>query len=716
MHTPYIVLWKEIHEAALASLVMDGRVPVRKTCGDFTFVFFPPDQERFLSELEDRLHIEGDNLWFEEGFMLQYPDPYTPVVRDKLALFELPSIALDGAFSRVQVIEGALRIDGSATYLQTLFSYQQGGAFAFANNYSLLEEYIRASGQTLSVSDAYFASHLYQAPLAYYIFCGTQWEEIDYHDSLDQLYFDGTLRVEIVNKFDDPAFTTLPRAQRLDILHKRLTHSINEFCKWSQVASISHHLTAGRDSRLSFALFKEQQKDRLKIETGGHPHTTDKVISSYICDQYGLQRSQIEPPVVGSGFSYSGLLNITHPYRYQVALFRAQDYTTKFNPEVFVANGFLGNSTVYEGSRTRQVLAPEACAMSPDFYAKVTARYEAILGKLIETYGEARAYRLFHLRYHTANKVSGVLGRLRRFSFCIFESDLFFLSYSLENSEDMLRNSLHYALINAADPKLARSMPYETGKSFPSEGGSFQTTEFKGVKRLGGHRLFIKLNFDAILAHIRAHAEMLPYLDVAYLDKIATEDRENISTLTINKLYALLGALEFKGSPLSSYKELDGDTGGGDIYTVDFFKNLYLDKEVHSSGLPGMVYQRALTYRSFPMLDADEELLVRIIATPITSPASAKVQKDDDGYTVRLSVEADSLYRIVHYAYRRATREKREIYRTHVAFQLPQDLAALKAAKRAAAKPGQSAAPAPLVKRLVPVALKRWLLKRLSRA
>ena len=540
MHTPYLIVWNGSPTSFAPEIHIAHRRTERRTCGGFTFHFFPPSLGDTTALFEDRLHVDGDDLWFEEGFMVRYPEPYLGKVRDKLDDFELPSVELDGAFSRITVRDGVLKIDGSATYLQTLYSYTGEGSFVLSNNMPLMEDFLRSSAVRLTVNDLFFASHLFQAPLAYYIFTGTQWREIDYHDSLDTIRFDGELQVELENKLSNPTFETLPREERINVLHSRLQHLIDEFCSWTRTERVIHHLTAGRDSRLSFSLFKAKHADRLRVETGGHRHTTDKVVANYISKAYGLESSMTAPPVVGSGFSYADLNAVQHGYRYQVALFRMQAYRTAFNPNQLVANGFLGNSTVYGGTKKRQVLPREVTALAGATYDELESRYDSIIADHEAVYGPEQVHRLFHLRCHTANKVSGVLGRLRHFSFCLFESDLLFLSYMLEEPEQMTDNSLHYELMRRADPHLVSAIPFEPGKSFPGTGHTSEVTEFAGIKRVGGHMIFVQLNFDAILAHIRDHLSEIPFFRAEYLDEIADTDRENIPNLVVKKLFGVL--------------------------------------------------------------------------------------------------------------------------------------------------------------------------------
>lgn len=674
MQTPYIIVWNAQLQQNEVVVEIPHRRCETRVAGNFRFHFFPPDENQLIGKFSKRVHQRENDLWYEDGFMVRYPEPYNEDVRNKLEHFDLPSIELDGAFSRITVKDGCLKINGSATYLQTVYSFSQDEKIIISNNLPALENYLRANGETLTLNDQFLGSHLIQAPLAYYIFAGTQWNEIEYHDSLDTLHVDGSLRVELNNKLSDPEISKLTRSDRLDLLRARLAHSINEFCKWTDTDQITHHLTAGRDSRMSFSLFKENHKDRLLIETGGHAHTTDKVLANYISKHYGIQQSKSRPPVVGSGFSYASLLETTHPYRYQVALFRKQGYSTKFDSNKFVANGYLGNSTVYSGSKKRQIVPQENTALTPEAYQMLIDKYDSIVEAHEEVYGSDDVHRIFHLRYHTANKISATLQRLRLNSYCVYESDLLFMCYMLETPEDMLNNSLHYELIKRGDEHLVNAIPFEPGKSFPETGSTTEVTEFKGIKRIGAHRKFIQLNYNSILKHIASHSEHLPFFRNTYLDEIKNADTDNLPTLIINKLYALLGALELKGHPLDTYTEIEAETATMlDVYSVDFFQQVYLDGAVHTSGLPGMVFSDTGVYRSFVKLDENEELKVSIMSVPVERRQQFDVSEQEDGYTISYKLDGDGRYRVVHTAYNRVTKKRRELHRCHF---VSQELAA----------------------------------------
>lgn len=663
MQTPYIIVWTYQNKHRNSDLDIPHRKCVKKSAGNFTFHFFPPDDEQLVSKFEKRIHQNDNDLWYEDGFMVRYPEPYIEDVGQKLEHFDLPSIELDGAYSRVSVNDGCLKIDGSATYLQTLYSFSGEGKFVFSNNLPTLESFLTKSGYELTLSDHFLSSHLIQSPLTYFMFAGTQWNEIQYHDSTETITFNGELKVDLEHKFQDDNISRLTRSDRLDMLHARLSHAIDQFCQWTDAEKITHHLTAGRDSRMSFSMFKEKHKDRLLIETGGHAHTTDKVLSNYISKQYELQQSITKQPTVGSGFSYSSVLAIKHPYRYQVALFRKQEYSTKFDPSKAVANGYLGNLAVYSGSQKQQILPREKTALSDTVYTKLINEYDEIIASLKSVYGDD-AYRIFNLRYNTVNKISGTLQRLKKYSFCVFESDLFFLCYALEKPEDMLNNSLHYELLKRGDEYLANAIPFEPGKSFPETGFTTEVTEFKGIMRIGAHRKFIQLNYDKIVQHITTYSDDIPFLRTGYLDEIKRVNRDNIPVLVVNKLYALLGSLELKGIPLTDYTEVDHETEmSSDVYSVDFFQQVYLDGALHTSGLAGMVYSDIGAYRCFVKLRSDEKLMVSIVSIKNEERQKVDISKQEDGYTIRYELDGSGRYRVVHTAYNGTTKTRRELYR-----------------------------------------------------
>lgn len=107
MHTPYLITWRDPMVADLVDgLVMPGRTVRKVECDDYVLCFFPPEDERFARDLDARLYQEGDALWFDDGFMLRYPDPYEPRVSRKRELFDLPLIKLDRLCCTNRVIAG----------------------------------------------------------------------------------------------------------------------------------------------------------------------------------------------------------------------------------------------------------------------------------------------------------------------------------------------------------------------------------------------------------------------------------------------------------------------------------------------------------------------------------------------------------------------------------------------------------------------------------
>jgi hypothetical protein len=672
MHTPYIIVHNESVHSLGTSIEMQGREAVRKSCGSYTIYLFPPTNDRCRSDLEQRVSCEGDRFRMEEGFMVRYPEPYQPDVRKKEELFQEKSIKLDGAYSRISIDDGTLKVDGSATYLQMMFSYQEQDMFVLSNNLPILEQYIERSGGSLSLNSDFFASHLIQYPLAFYVFAGTQWNEIQYHDSLDTLTFDGKLNISIENKLHDPDFESLDRGERFDLLYARLTHAVNEFTKWTGVSKINHHLTAGRDSRTSFGMFKENFSDKLLIETGGHPHTTDRVVSNYISKFYGIKsKNNITPTAVkkGSGFSYRKLLDTRHAYRPLVALFRLQHYREAFNPDAMIANGYLGNSLVYMGSEKRQLLPFEGTALTREYYDRLAQRYQDEITRISEAYGNTFAHRIFHLMYHTANKVSSTLVRLQGFGFCLYESDLLYLSYMLEGSEGMTQQIIHYELMKRADPTLVHCIPFEPGKAFPEHNRTSEVPDFKGVKRIGGHMIFLDKNLSLIADHFRNNADILPFFRTDFIDQMSNADPRNTAqSYVVNKTYGLLGAFEYFGRPLEGYNDddsIEDNTNSGDIYNVDFFEKVYFDNAVHVSGLPGTTYSKEGIYRVFWQAPEGHEFIVKIISTPVEKPQAVSTEKVDDGFIVRYSLDRSSRFRVIHLIVDPETKKSKEVFRTH---------------------------------------------------
>ncbi|MCX7568038.1 hypothetical protein OS189_16975 [Sulfitobacter sp. F26169L] len=660
MYTPYIITRIDSPDAQVFDVNIPDRVRIVRDCGNFRFYFFPPDHPKMLADLENRLHIHGENLWFEEGFMLRYPDPYQPDVSAKLDHFDLPSIALDGAYSRITVRDGVLKIDGSATYLQMMCSYTENGQFFYSNNQPALEDILALAGHKLTLNERFLASHLAQMPLAFFIFAGTQRNEIAFHDSVDTITYDGALHSEIHHKLTDPAIEALSRADRLDMLHARVQHTIDQYCIWTGTENFTHHLTAGRDSRMSLALFKETQKDRLLLLlTGGYPHTTDKVVANYVAKEYGITQALPKKSYSTNGFDYQAVQNTVHPYRYQVAMFRRQDYKTDFDPEVAMANGYLGNLMTYTGAKKKQMLPQEKGTLTPEAYADIDAIYDRHIEELSAAYGPENAFRMFNLKFNTTNKVSSVIGRLRKYFFCVFESDLLFLAYMLETPEDMHNNSIHYELIRRSDAALLNTIPFEPGKSFPEQGITSEISESKGIKRIAEHRKFIQLNYDLICAHIRDHAHHLPQFRATYMDEITDVQRDNIPVVIVKNMFALLGALELKGYPLKGFAQVAGQNNTAeDVYTMDFFQQMYFDGALHTSGLPGMVYTRKGVYRSFAKIPEGERLLVSIVSIPVEKPQKVTITQQDDGHTIHFEVERDSRYRVVHNSYSPETKRR----------------------------------------------------------
>ena len=677
MHIPYLITWRDPMVADLVDgLVMPGRTVRKVECGDYALCFFPPEGERFARDLDARLYQEGDALWFEDGFMLRYPDAYEPQVSRKRELFDLPSIKLDGAFSRLRIVDGVLHIDGSATYLQMLFSHGEGEGFALSNNLQILEAFCRRSGRKLTSNPDFFASHLVQNSLTFYVFAGTQWREVSYHGSLDTLHVeDGKLTARMQNKFLDVDFECLPRDERMEVMYRRTTHLVTEFVKWSGVTRISHHLTAGRDSRASFAVFKSQFPSELVIDSGGHPHTTDRVIAHYIGELYGIRQSAARPPVKGSGFSFAKLLGTRHPYRQMVAMFRLQELRTKFDPERMIVTGYLGNLAAYNGSRSRQMLRAEDSPLKMDVHARLLTRYEAALAEIVASYGKGVANRIFHLKYNTTSKVSGTFVRLSRFSFCIFESDLLFLAYMLEGPEGMGAHSVHRELIARSDATLLHNVPFEPGKSFPEQNTTSEVTGFDGIKRIHGHRLFFSANSTRIADHIALHLDKVAFVRPDFVDEIRDAHPDNPSAHVVNKAYAVLGALEFLGFPLADFEDGigndDSEAAADSVYDVAFFKRMYLDNAIHVSGLGGTIYGQEGLYRVFWQPPEGHELIVKIVATPAEQGQKVEVSRENDGHTVRYSLNQTGNFRVVHYSRDPGTKRNIEVFRTTFTARLP---------------------------------------------
>lgn len=90
--------------------------------------------------------------------------------------------------------------------------------------------------------------------------------------------------------------------------------------------------------------------------------------------------------------------------------------------------------------------------------------------------------------------------------------------------------------------------------------------------------------------HIDEHLDALPFMTRDFLSVLDACDLADLSIELVNKIYAVLGSLEFKGIAFTDYASVDsGDES--DLYkTADFFETLYLTNQVAFSGLPAMVY------------------------------------------------------------------------------------------------------------------------------
>lgn len=317
----------------------------------------------------------------------------------------------------------------------------------------------------------------------------------------------------------------------------------------------------------------------------------------------------------------------------------------------------------YTGAKDRQILPREQTALNPVAYDALESIYDDHIAEITAAYGEDAAFRMFNLKFNTTNKVSSVIGRMRKFFFCVFESDILFLAYMQETTADMHNNSIHYEMLRRADPALLDTIPFEPGKSFAGTGRTSEVTEFKGIKRIGEHRKFIARNFESIISHIHTHGYHLKFYRPDYLDSIIGMNPTALPEPIVNKLYAILGTLEMSGYPLTDHAQIAGQNNtAADLYTTDLFQQMYFDGALHASGLSGMVYSHSGVYRSFVKIPEGMQLRSSIASIETGQKQKTKVTRQEDGHTIHFELEADGRYRVSHIAYNPKTKERTKLF------------------------------------------------------
>jgi len=662
VQTPYLIVGSG-GSAVDLSQTLERRTPLRYRTERFHFVFHAPEQESLQRELRRRIDTDGLKLRYEDGFMVRFPDRYEPAAVNKPEQFECPSHELDGFFSRVVCDGETVRIDGSGTYLQMLCSYERDGLVAFSNNIGLLVNFLEANGRALSRNEDFFANHLFNYSLAYYTFAGTPYREIDFHDSLETIEIGESVTTSLHDKFSDPAIVDRERDARIDLLHARLRHTIAEYLQHVGVETVGHNLTGGRDARTSFALFMETVRDRLEIVTDGFNYTHDMVIANFVSKRYGITRRDTTEKEVSYAYDYERVMNKTDPAEWFVPLFRKVTFRSSFNADSFVASGYLGNVLTFAGSERNQVIQDNRFKLRDDVLRRLQSLYAAGIETLREVYGDD-AHAMFNLMYNTTNKIASVARRLSRNTICIFETDVFQACYLLEPVEGKRSNSLHYELMKRSNPDLLTAVPFEANKSFGPMSDTFELQNFQEAAAPRPYKCFMELNLERVVAHLREHSASIEFVSDAFFDMALDYVGQELPPLVTNKLFALLGTLEFKGI---SFRTIEGSTtlGGGGRYTIDFFENLYLQHQLYASGLGSMVYSDEVVFKSY--IEPREGIAFRVVIKDMESDERLPVElvEQHDGHLVRASVPRNGKYGVFFSEFDRGSKTVSQLYRTN---------------------------------------------------
>lgn len=663
MQTPYLLI-KSDDSSVSTHVSMDHRQQVQHSVSGYQFLFYPPDNEREIARFQDRVHSEGDSLYYEDGFMLKYPEAYAPKVRDKLSLFTMPTPELDGFFSRIQLHDDTVTIDGSGLYLQLLFSYQKNGLIAFSNNLQLLRDFLISNDISLETNEDFFANHQFNYSLAYYCSAGTQYREISFHDSMETITINDTVNSHLDNKFFLDRFAALERKDRIELLHKKLSYSLTEYVRYIGVDKIGHNVTGGRDARTSFSLFLGEFRDELEIElvTGGFNYSHDKVISNFIAKRYDLKVRHSDEIVSDYEFNYRAVMDKEFAEEWFLPLFLKVQVNTNFNSHDFVANGYLGNVMTFSGTHKNQIITDNRYKLEETWVSKLEDNYFDKLAKLEAVYGD-KACAMFNIMYNTTNKIASHRRRLKQSTFCIFEFDFFQMCYLLESDHEKKCGSLHYELMRRANPDLLTTVPFESNKSFEGMEDTFEMQGFKDAGMPRPYKKFLEANLPSIIKHLRDNRHNTAYLSDGFYDLLEEFQGKEIPPLLTNKIYAALGALEFKGIKYEGYTS-KLNIQGGNLYTVEFFEGLYLESQLYSSGLPAMVYTDQVVFKSYLKLESQEKFRVVIRNAETSEQFPVEILPEVDGYLMKFTVPTSAKYRVNFSKYNPETKLITQLFKT----------------------------------------------------
>ena len=663
MQTPYLIV-KSRNPLDLSELTIDTRDVREYSVGEFRFLFFPPSDEQSQRSFDDRIHHDKNRFYYEDGFMVRYPEPYTRKVAQKLDLFDCPSYELDGSFSRITLQDGTVRIDGSGLYLQLLNSYQQEGVLLFSNNPTLLLDAVKLAGLPLSVNDDFFANHFFNYSLAYYANMGTPHNEIQFHDSLETIELTETVSTSLEDKFPARELADMGRDDRLALLHKRIRHVLDEYCAYIDVDVLGHNLTGGRDSRTSLAIFLQSQAEKLEIVTGGFSYIPDCVISNYVSKKYGIAARKRADIVTPRAFDYTYVMSMPNVEEYYIPMFRKIQISKAFNRNMFLASGYLGNVLTFTGTDKNQIMRDNRFKLTSGALAKLEGQYDTQIKSLSDVYGQD-AHQMFNIMYNTTNKVASYCRRLKFNTFCIFELDVLHACYRLEEPKDKANSSLHYELMKIANPEMLKVVPFESSKSFATQDDTFEIQAFREAGNPRLYKRFLEKNFEAITKFLREHREHLSYLDDHFFDHIEAQNSADLPPIVCNKMYAALGSLRFKDIHFSDFEALEPEAAMSlsDLYNTEFFQRLYLDNQIYASGLAGMLYSDQLFFRSFVQTDDNENLriVVREVASNTNVPVS--LEKNDSAFDVSGSLPNAGKYLVIWSTYNTVTKKVNELHR-----------------------------------------------------
>lgn len=644
-------------------LTLDKRVAINYKIGEFQFLAYPPDDEIQKAAFKDRVHQNGNELFYEDGFMVRYPEKYQSVVANKLNHFDISTHEFDGAFSRISIRNQILKIEGSAMYLQTLFSYESEEIIAVSNNIELIVSFLRENNIELTINDLFFASHLCNYSLAFYAFAGTPYKEIQYRDSLETILVSDKIEIKIDNKFPLENYVKNNRSENIARLHSRLTHSIDEYSNYLNLKCLGHNVTAGRDSRTSLALFAQNQKHLLKIVTDGHKYTPDKIISKLISNTFDIQSNPSNPVSSLRKFDYINVMDKKSLLELFIPMFRKIHVNNNFESDRFVASGYLGNVLTFSGTEKNIFMRDNRMDISTDFHNLLVEKFDEKIATLHGVYGD-NCYAIFNIMYNTTNKVASVCRKLKYNSFCVFENDLFQLLYMLENPIDRKNSSLHYELMKISNNELLTKIPFEGNKSFYTQNDTFELQTFKesGNPRL--YKKYLERHLEEILDHLYINKTFIPFCTDKFIEKQRQYIGKDLPVLSTNKLYALLGTLEFKGIRFGEQHEQE--SSNDEIYTTDFFQHMYVDNQVLCSGLAAMNYQSDIAFKTYINLEDSEQLRIVITEVSTNIKENLETKSCSDGFISKYTFPRNGEYIIQMSKYKKGSKKIDYFYKTKI--------------------------------------------------